>query len=569
MFIFRSVALCNEWFSFTRGIGQIDHKFPIASRDDVSAFSHMFNTSSKNQLTDSHLWISVAFRPQKSHFTRAQRLTCCFSALFMSMIASAMFYGTEAAVEQPQLVSLGPFRISLYELWVSVLSIVIVVPANVLIVTIFRKIRPPTDHVEGLSVTPKNSIMTLPPTSVLKQMRRDRQRKKMKEISIISRKSTFIDVECDNELKEMFGSQVLEDLSEEDMEEIEYILENEYEAHMELLESEKLFEGFDEEILDEINDMLGKESSEISKKQDRTILDISNKNEVSFMTDKPITTIIGKSTHNKSNIDENDINIFEELVDDISEDLNVSLADEMYQIVTVELENQLRTSPVTDRAITTKIVQSSMGNDHISKEDMKMFDKLDDDTIEEMYHMLGNELPNQSRDEQQFLSKQGSSIEGDMLQQYLDTQQKHSKQNNFGHNESKGNDRNSKDGTYCYSRQHADVDVSSADTLVSISRVSPTKADVPNNEHKKKPAKGGLPRGCLVVGWILAVLAIISPAFFLILYSMDWGKEKSNAWLVSFVMSLLESLFVTDPIKVLCLYIFKVNFYCISIMFTL
>ncbi len=558
MFIFRSVALCNEWFSFTRGIGQIDHKFPIASRDDVSAFSHMFNTSSKNQLTDSHLWISVVFRPQKSHFTRAQRLTCCFSALFMSMIASAMFYGTEAAVEQPQLISLGPFRISLYELWVSVLSIVIVVPVNVLIVTIFRKIRPPTHQVEELSVIPKNSVMTLPPTSVLKQMRRDRQRKKMKEISILSHKSTFIDVECDNELKAMFGSQVLDDLSAEDMEEMECILENEYEAHMELLESEKLFEGFDEEILDEINDMLEKESSEISMKEDGTILDFANENEVSLMIDKLIPTIIGMSTHNKSNIDKNDMNMFDELDDDVSEDLDVSMADGMYQSVSVELENQLRTSPGTDKAITTTGVESSMGNDHITKEDKKMFKELDDDTIEEMYHMLDNELPNQSLDELQSLPThlQGSGIKGDMLQQYLETQQKHSQQNNFSHDENKTNDKKSKNGIYSYSRQHAedsdDFDVSRADTFVSISRVPSTTADVPNTEHERKPAKGGLPRGCLVVGWILAVLAIISPAFFLILYSMDWGKEKSNAWLVSFVMSLLETLFVTDPIKVLC-----------------
>ena len=48
----------------------------------------------------------------------------------------------------------------------------------------------------------------------------------------------------------------------------------------------------------------------------------------------------------------------------------------------------------------------------------------------------------------------------------------------------------------------------------------------------------------------MAVLAIITPAFFIILYSMEWGAERSNAWLTSYILSAVESLFITDPIKV-------------------
>lgn len=45
-------------------------------------------------------------------------------------------------------------------------------------------------------------------------------------------------------------------------------------------------------------------------------------------------------------------------------------------------------------------------------------------------------------------------------------------------------------------------------------------------------------------------MSILVPAFFVILYSMQWGKERSNDWLVSMVFSFFQSLFVVDPIKV-------------------
>ena len=63
-------------------------------------------------------------------------------------------------------------------------------------------------------------------------------------------------------------------------------------------------------------------------------------------------------------------------------------------------------------------------------------------------------------------------------------------------------------------------------------------------------AKRCLPRACLPVGWVVAGLAIVSSGFFVILYSMDWGPEKSNAWLTAYVLSFLQGVLITDPIKV-------------------
>ncbi len=57
-------------------------------------------------------------------------------------------------------------------------------------------------------------------------------------------------------------------------------------------------------------------------------------------------------------------------------------------------------------------------------------------------------------------------------------------------------------------------------------------------------------KSLLIAAWMTATLAILSSAFFVILYSMEWGAEKSNAWLVSYVLSFVENAFIADPMKV-------------------
>jgi hypothetical protein len=39
-------------------------------------------------------------------------------------------------------------------------------------------------------------------------------------------------------------------------------------------------------------------------------------------------------------------------------------------------------------------------------------------------------------------------------------------------------------------------------------------------------------------------------AFFTILYSMEWGKQKAEEWLSTFVLSFFQSVIVVQPIKV-------------------
>ena len=50
-------------------------------------------------------------RPMNSHFSRKQRLSCCVSAMFLTMVANAMWFGTEE--DAPQIgVQLGPINLT-------------------------------------------------------------------------------------------------------------------------------------------------------------------------------------------------------------------------------------------------------------------------------------------------------------------------------------------------------------------------------------------------------------------------------------------------------------------------
>ena len=63
-----------------------------------------------------------------------------------------------------------------------------------------------------------------------------------------------------------------------------------------------------------------------------------------------------------------------------------------------------------------------------------------------------------------------------------------------------------------------------------------------------------LPSYGVRIAWTLVLLTCLVSGFFVILYSVDWGKAKSERWLTSFFLSFLQSLFLIDPVKASYLY---------------
>ncbi|XP_008063168.1 polycystic kidney disease protein 1-like 2 [Carlito syrichta] len=61
----------------------------------------------------------------------------------------------------------------------------------------------------------------------------------------------------------------------------------------------------------------------------------------------------------------------------------------------------------------------------------------------------------------------------------------------------------------------------------------------------------GLPWWCVLVGWLLVAATSGVAAFFTMLYGLHYGRASSFRWLISMAVSLMESVFVTQPLKVL------------------
>ena len=138
----RNYFICDNWLAVEKNDGLVDRVVPVASEKELKSFSHLFTQSVKKKFSDGHLWFSVFSRPVRSNFTRLQRISCCISLLFCTMISNAMFYrqDTQATANKAgALLKIGPLEFTLTQLWISFISTLIVLPVNLIIVTLFRK----------------------------------------------------------------------------------------------------------------------------------------------------------------------------------------------------------------------------------------------------------------------------------------------------------------------------------------------------------------------------------------------------------------------------------------------
>ncbi|XP_078615709.1 polycystin-1-like protein 2 [Branchiostoma floridae x Branchiostoma japonicum] len=77
------------------------------------------------------------------------------------------------------------------------------------------------------------------------------------------------------------------------------------------------------------------------------------------------------------------------------------------------------------------------------------------------------------------------------------------------------------------------------------------KGDAKSLLSKTRSSSQFLPHGFVYVAWSVLVLVCCVSAFFTILYSLEWGPEKANAWLKTFLMSFVQDVFVVEPVKIL------------------
>ncbi|XP_070552313.1 polycystin family receptor for egg jelly-like [Ptychodera flava] len=83
-------------------------------------------------------------------------------------------------------------------------------------------------------------------------------------------------------------------------------------------------------------------------------------------------------------------------------------------------------------------------------------------------------------------------------------------------------------------------------------KISPTT----NNEFadRESPESANVPRSMAsrcyrIIAWVLVFTSSVVSTFFVILYSLEWGPEKSKRWLIAELTSLISSAALVEPFK--------------------
>lgn len=80
-----------------------------------------------------------------------------------------------------------------------------------------------------------------------------------------------------------------------------------------------------------------------------------------------------------------------------------------------------------------------------------------------------------------------------------------------------------------------------------------TETDSQDKENEEAKPKGKLPHWFIYIAYLLCYLASAASTFFTLLYSIQWGKEKSTEWVIAMVTAFLQSVLLLQPVKVLVL----------------
>ncbi|XP_046352080.2 uncharacterized protein LOC124132273 isoform X1 [Haliotis rufescens] len=131
--------LCYQWMSLEEGT--LDKALALSSTENMKNFKTMFFEHARHHLTDDHLWVSVLLRPVKSHFSRVQRVGCCYTLLMLAMISNAMFFQSKENKDRKQSsdFSIGPISFSLSQIYISFISTIITAIPVFFIMLLFRK----------------------------------------------------------------------------------------------------------------------------------------------------------------------------------------------------------------------------------------------------------------------------------------------------------------------------------------------------------------------------------------------------------------------------------------------
>ena len=134
--------VCENWLAVESEDGKVCRVLHVANDEELTNFHHLFSARAIKGLVDDHLWFSIVSRPPNSNFTRIQRLSSALCLLCCTMITSAMFYNMGGEGPSPFAITIGSLIIDMKPFVIGLQSSIIIVPVNVVIVQIFRNLRP-------------------------------------------------------------------------------------------------------------------------------------------------------------------------------------------------------------------------------------------------------------------------------------------------------------------------------------------------------------------------------------------------------------------------------------------
>ncbi|KAK3583594.1 hypothetical protein CHS0354_039413, partial [Potamilus streckersoni] len=131
--------MAQQWLSVENS--QTECIIPVSATSDLSTFKNRFYSHAKRSLSDSHMWVSVLYRPTISSFTRVQRASCVLVFIMLSMISSAMYYNPGENYQTEDGIKFGPIRFKSHQIYVSFVCALITTPATIVVITLFKSSR--------------------------------------------------------------------------------------------------------------------------------------------------------------------------------------------------------------------------------------------------------------------------------------------------------------------------------------------------------------------------------------------------------------------------------------------
>ncbi|XP_062590863.1 uncharacterized protein LOC134252407 [Saccostrea cucullata] len=137
----RYVFLCERWLSLDHDDSAVEYTIPVCEQESLLSFINLFSQHAQKSVTENHLWLSIFIRPERSNFTRVQRLVCLTSFLFLAMLTNAIFFKSSEEEQDVGEIKIGHLRFSMTNLIISIQSIAITTFPIIFVVLIYRKSR--------------------------------------------------------------------------------------------------------------------------------------------------------------------------------------------------------------------------------------------------------------------------------------------------------------------------------------------------------------------------------------------------------------------------------------------